>query len=178
MTENELENKLQELLNLYDETELVEFKEANQNYDFNKLGKYFSALSNEANLKNALCSWLIFGVNKDHKIVGTDYRKDLKKLHNLKSEIAKHTNNTTFIEIHPFETDKGRVILFQIPPAPKNLPTSYKGHYYARNGEELTNLSLEKIERIRNQNQTNDWSALPCEGATIEDLDDEAILEL
>jgi len=30
----------------------MEFKEAGSNFDFNKLGKYFSALSNEANLKN------------------------------------------------------------------------------------------------------------------------------
>lgn len=34
------------------ETELVEFKEAKNNFDFDKLGKYFSALSNEAALKN------------------------------------------------------------------------------------------------------------------------------
>lgn len=32
------------------ESEVVEFKEAKNGYDFAKLGKYFSALSNEANL--------------------------------------------------------------------------------------------------------------------------------
>ncbi len=42
--------KLKELLLGY-ENEIVEFKEAKIQYDFNKLGKYFSALSNEANLK-------------------------------------------------------------------------------------------------------------------------------
>jgi ATP-dependent DNA helicase RecG len=175
MTEIELQNKLQELLNLYDETEVVEFKEANTNYDFDKLGKYFSALSNEANLKKAKCGWLVFGVNKEHKIVGSNYRTNLKDLHNLKKEIAKHTSNTTFIEIYPLQTEYGRVILFQIPPAPTGIPTSYKNHYYARNGEELTGLNLEKIERIRSQNQNYDWSAQICEGATIEDLDEEAI---
>jgi len=175
MTEIELENKLQELLSLYDETELVEFKEAKNDFNFDDIGKYFSALSNEANLKNAQCSWLVFGVNKNHKIVGTNYRKDLKKLHNLKSEIANHTANITFIEIYPLQTDQGRVILFQIPPAPQNFPVPYQNHYYARNDEKLTGLSLEKIQRIRSQNQNYDWSAQICEGATVDDLDEEAL---
>ena len=32
------------------ENEVVEFKEANNDYDKNKIGQYFSAISNEANL--------------------------------------------------------------------------------------------------------------------------------
>lgn len=35
------------------ETEVVEYKAAKQNYDFEDIGKYFSALSNEANLRQA-----------------------------------------------------------------------------------------------------------------------------
>jgi ATP-dependent DNA helicase RecG len=35
----------------YPESEVVEFKEAQQNFSFEDLGQYFSALSNEANLK-------------------------------------------------------------------------------------------------------------------------------
>jgi len=34
------------------ENEIVEFKEAKNTFDFRKIGKYFSALSNEANLKS------------------------------------------------------------------------------------------------------------------------------
>ena len=33
------------------ENEVVEFKEAKSNFSFNDIGKYFSALSNEANLR-------------------------------------------------------------------------------------------------------------------------------
>ena len=62
MTETKLTEILNELLLLPHETEWVEFKEAKNNYDFNKLGKYFSALSNEANLNNKPEAWLIFGV--------------------------------------------------------------------------------------------------------------------
>jgi len=51
LTPRELQRKLRELIALPSETEWVEFKEAASNFDFNKLGKYFSALSNESNLK-------------------------------------------------------------------------------------------------------------------------------
>ena len=63
MSPEEVKAKLINLLRLKAETEIVEFKEAKTNYDFNKLGKYFSALSNEANLKGKNCGWLLFGIN-------------------------------------------------------------------------------------------------------------------
>ena len=62
MTPAELQQKLNELMALPAETEYVEFKEAKLNFDFDDLGKYFSALSNEANLKGQSAGWLIFGV--------------------------------------------------------------------------------------------------------------------
>ena len=68
--------KLQSLIDEW-ESEIVEFKEAKSGYDLDKLGKYFSALSNEANLRNRQNGWLVFGVSEqDHKhIVGTNYKK-------------------------------------------------------------------------------------------------------
>ena len=67
MTAIELQNLLTDLLCLSAETEVVEFKEANKNFDFSKLGKYFSALSKEVNLKDKKQAWLVFGVNNSHK---------------------------------------------------------------------------------------------------------------
>ena len=49
--------RLQALLGGDGENEIVEFKEAKKNYDFRKLGKYVSALSNEANLKGKDSAW-------------------------------------------------------------------------------------------------------------------------
>lgn len=51
MTQEDLIKLLNELRALPSETEWLEFKQARKNYDFSKLGRYFSALSNEANLK-------------------------------------------------------------------------------------------------------------------------------
>jgi ATP-dependent DNA helicase RecG len=177
MTNTELKQILQSLLNLTAENEIVEFKEAKTGYDFNKLGKYFSALSNEANLKGRPYAWLVFGIeNKKHAIVGSKFRTQRKELDSLKSEIAnKTTNRITFIEIHELNEPDGRVVMFQIPAAPKGLPIAFEGHYYGRDDEELSPLNLEEIERIRAQATTEDWSAAIIPHASIEDLDEEAI---
>jgi len=178
MTEQELINKLRQLLALQSENEIVEFKEANNNYDFNKLGKYFSALSNEANLFGKDCAWLVFGIeDKHHKIKGTKYRVQKSYLDNLKKEVADKTSNRiTFIEIYEVNFPEGRVVLFQIPPAPRGLPVSFDGHFYGRDGESLVALNLEELERIRNQNIQDDWSAAIITDATIDDLDPKAIV--
>jgi len=39
------------------ENEVVEFKKAETNFDVDELGKYFSALSNEANLREREFGW-------------------------------------------------------------------------------------------------------------------------
>ena len=59
------------------ESEIVEFKQANDNFSTDEIGRYFSALANEANLADKDSAWLVFGVhNKTRTVVGTDYRRD------------------------------------------------------------------------------------------------------
>lgn len=177
MTNADLLYKLNELRSLSGETEVVEFKEAKQQFDFGKMGKYFSALSNEANLKNRRSGWLVFGIaDKGKQIVGTNFRPNRMDLDSLKGEIAnKTTHRITFLEIYELQMPEGRVVLFQIPPAPRGLPIAWEGHYYGRDGEELGPLNLEEIERIRSQQVTEDWSVAICPGATLDDLDPYAI---
>lgn len=177
MTIEQLNTVLDNLCSLSAENEIVEFKEAKNTYDFSKLGKYFSALSNEANLKGKSFAWLVFGVeDKKHNIVGTKFRLQRKDLDSLKGEIAKKTTNgISFIEIYELVKPNGRVLMFQIPAAPKGIPIAFDGHYYARDGEELAPLNIEKIERIRGQIIKDDWSSAIIPDATIEDLDEDAI---
>lgn len=177
MTEQALHKKLQQLQSLNAENEIVEFKEAKNGYDFNKLGKYFSALSNEANLQRANCAWLVFGIeNIEHEIVGTGFRTKRSELDNLKKEIAdKISNRLTFIEIHEIILEERRVILFQIPAAPKGLPVAFEGHYYGRDGESLGALNIDELEKIRAQSNVEDWTAVIVADATMEDLDNDAI---
>src|SRR4030042_132435 len=164
MRKDEWIQTLNYLRGLPAESEVFEFKEAKSNYDSRKLGKYFSALSNEANLKGAPHAWLIFGIkDKGRTIVGSRFRPDRKDLDSLKGEIArKTTNRITFIEIHELHLLEGRVLMLEIPAAPKGLPIAFEGHYYGRDGEELSPLNLEEIERIRSQGVSADWSAAPA----------------
>ena len=68
-------NKIFDQLWQHAESEIVEFKKAESNFDFDELGRYFSALSNEANLRERDFAWLVFGVHdKTHTIVGTSYK--------------------------------------------------------------------------------------------------------
>lgn len=178
MTEALLIKKLTELRSLPAETEVVEFKTAGNDYDFRKIGKYFSALCNEANLKSRNEAWLVFGVENEHKnIVGSNYRvSNRAALDSLKSEVAnKTTNRITFIEIFELNLPEGRVVMFQIPPAPRGIPVAWEGHYYGRDDESLGAMNIEEFERIRKQATQSDWSAVVCEDATLEDLEPLAI---
>nr|WP_293298153.1 RNA-binding domain-containing protein [Allomuricauda sp.] len=161
------------------ENEVVEFKEAKKQYDFDKLGKYFSALCNEANLKNKQSAWLIFGIkDRDKSIVGSQFRINRSDLDSLKAEVANHTTGRiSFMEIYEIIEPEGRVVLFEIPASPRGIPISWKGHYYGRDGEELNALNLEEVERIREQARGEDWSAAIVEDARIEDLSPDAILK-
>lgn len=173
----DIKSTLQRLLSHDYETEMLEFKEAKNGYPFKKIGQYFSALSNEANLQGKEEAWLVFGVrDKGKSIVGTRFRVNAANLHSLKKEIAdKTTNRITFKEIHETETGKGRVILFQIPAAPPGMPVAWDGTWYGRDGESLVKLNIEEIERIRRQGREQDWSQKICEESTIADLSAEAI---
>ncbi|GHU49821.1 hypothetical protein FACS1894127_3950 [Clostridia bacterium] len=54
------------------ENEVVEFKQASNSYKLDEIGRYFSAISNEANLKGLQYGWIVFGVdNKTKEIVGS-----------------------------------------------------------------------------------------------------------
>lgn len=179
MEQEQLIEILNELRNIPIENECIEFKEAKNNFDFEELGKYFSALSNEANLKNKRYSWLVFGIKDKgipRDVVGTNYKNSIQAIEELKGQIArKVTGNLTFIEIYQLKVEGKRVLMFQIPSAPKGIPIAFQGHYYGRDGESLGALNLQEIEAIRREISTNDWSAEICEGATIDDLDEEAI---
>ncbi len=178
MKSEEIKRILAGLMNIQTEVEWVEFKEARTNYHFDDLGKYFSALSNEANLKGKDCGWLILGVTDKppRNIVGTQYRPTQVSLESLKKEVADHTTNRiSFDDIYELSLPEGRVLMFQIPPALKGIPTAWKGHYYGRDGESLVALNPREYEHIRGQAIKEDWSAKICAGAAIADLDPEAI---
>lgn len=176
MDNSELEQILNCLIGKW-ENEVVEFKQAGKDYSTDKIGRYFSALSNEANLRNAEKAWLVFGVhNKTRAVVGSDYRQASERLQGMKMQISENTEpSVTIRNIYEVDHAKGRVILFEIPPAPQGLPIAWKGHFYARSGESLTSIGIDKLDEIRAQSQMTDWSIYIEKEAEISHLEPTAI---
>lgn len=172
-TDQQLIEKIRKMIIDF-EDEVVEFKEARTNYSFKDIGKYFSALGNEANIRGFKEAWLIFGVTNKKEIVGTAYRQD-GNLQNLKKEIVGGTNErATFMEIYEVNMDGYRIVAFQIPPATRGIPRTWNGAAYAREDENISPLPMDKVDLIRSQVGV-DWSKEIVEGATFEDLDPEAV---
>lgn len=172
-TDQQLIEKIRKMIIDF-EDEVVEFKEARTNYSFKDIGKYFSALGNEANIRGFKEAWLIFGVTNKKEIVGTAYRQD-GNLQNLKKEIVGGTNErATFMEIYEVNMDGHRIVAFQIPPATRGIPRTWNGAAYAREDENISPLPMDKVDLIRSQVGV-DWSKEIVEGATFEDLDPDAV---
>lgn len=161
----------------HNESEVVEFKKASSSYDFEKLGKYFSALSNEANLRGVDFAWMVMGVwDKTHTIEGTSYLDSEALRNKMKQDISYHTtDNQTFREIMPIEVEGKRVLVMKIPATPRNIVMKWKGIAYGRNGESLEPLNQQKQDEIRQQTPIPDWSAELVDGVGISDLDELAL---
>lgn len=159
------------------EGEVVEFKRASNDYSSDKIGQYFSALSNEANLRDQASAWLVFGVdNKTRAVVGTDYRLEPERLQSLKHQMSQGTQpSVTLRNIYELQHTDGRVLLFEVPAAPRGMPIAWQGHYYSRSGESLSPLGMDKQDEIRQQTVAQDWSAQTLPGVPLSVLDDVAL---
>lgn len=161
----------------HDENEVVEFKEANNGFDVHTLGQYFSALSNEARLRNQDFAWIVFGVcDKTHKICGTSFKDSEKSLNQLKHDMSQHTtDNLIFRDIIPLNIEGKRILLFKVPATPRNIVMKWKGIAYSRDGSSLKPLNQAKQDEIRHQSPEPDWSAEVLPNASIQDLDELAL---
>ena len=170
---DELIDILSELLK-HPENEYIEFKRAENNFETDKLGKYFSAMSNEATLKDKQYGWIIFGIDdKTHEILGTNYCIE-NNFNGIKKQIADNTtDNVSFLNVYPIIYNDKRVIMFQVPAA-VGTPINWKGYPYGRTGESLVALDARKIEQIK-ATANYDWTRKIIENATISDLNERAI---
>ena len=137
------------------EDEIVEFKTASGQYSIDKIGQYFSAISNEANLMNQQYGWLVLGVSETDKkhVVGTAFKEGTPQLlGKFKYDISKDiTDGMTFMEIIELfprneENEPKRVLMFKVPAAIAGMPTAWKNQYFARSGESLVRLNQQKID--------------------------------
>ncbi|MBR1643693.1 MAG: transcriptional regulator [Butyrivibrio sp.] len=172
---------LQQLIDRW-KYEIVEFKEAKGQYSEDRIGQYFSAISNEANIAGQQFGWLVLGVSEenDKYPVGTSFKSgDPALLEKFKYTISRDTTDgMTFldiIELFPiYEGKKRRVLMFKIPAAAAGMPTEWKTRYFGRDGDSLVPLQQYKIDLIRDQ-ERRDWSKRIIARSGIEDLEPAAI---
>jgi putative ATP-dependent DNA helicase len=175
LTSDELTGLLDRLLAGW-ENEVVEFKEAAHQFSADKTGEYVSALSNEANLRGLASGWLVFGVSNARQVVGTSHLLEVQQRQALKHHIHQSVDQRlTVREVYEVEHSGKRVVLLEVPAAPRGIPISWKGDYRARAGESLVPLSLDKLDEIRRQTISADWSAVVVSEATLAHLDPAAI---
>jgi ATP-dependent DNA helicase RecG len=147
------------------EDEHLEFKEARNNFHFEKLVKYCSALANEGGGR------MILGVTnaRPRRIVGSSAFPELERTKAGLIERLHLRINATELP-HP----DGRVLVFDVPPRPIGFPIQFEGAYWMRAGEDLVPMTADMLKRIFEE-AAPDMSAEICPAATLADLDATAI---
>lgn len=172
---------IEELKNLKESEDKVEFKEAKSNFPFAGgsntdqterrkcyLG-YVVALANEGGGK------LVMGMKDKipHEVVGSDFAEG--KVGNLIDETYKRLGIR--VKIEELEENGKRVVVISIPSRPVGKTLKFEGVPLMRTGESLRNMSDEEVFAILSE-QEPDFSAKICGGLTIDDLDNSAIQKM
>ncbi len=147
------------------EDEHLEFKEAKNQYNTEKLIRYCSALANERGGK------MILGVTdkKPRRVVGTRAFDDLNSVKTKLVDKLRLRIEATVVA-HP----DGRVLVFEVPSRPIGMPIAWDGAYLMRAGEDLVPMTSDMLKRIFDE-AVADFSAEICPKATLDDLDASAI---
>ncbi|OPX96463.1 MAG: Divergent AAA domain protein [Syntrophorhabdus sp. PtaB.Bin006] len=173
----------QELITLIDrfreersEQEWLEFKE--NNYEPQALGEYLSALANAACVAGKPRGYLVFGVQDgSHRVVGTSfdpYTAKGKGHQDLILWLSMGLQPNVGFDVHVLEHPKGRVVLFEVKAA-SDRPVHFYGTAYIRIGTSKTELHKHPEKERAIWTHRADWSGQTCEGATIGDIDPEAL---
>ncbi len=143
--------EIDSLLLVRSEDEHLEFKAAENRYDFEELVDYCVALANEGGGR------MILGMTDKppRRIVGT---KAFETPERTVAGIHDRLHlKVTFDEVsHP----DGRVLVFHVPSRPAGHPVHYKGRYFMRAGEELVPMSPDQLRQIFSEGQI-DWFDQP-----------------
>jgi ATP-dependent DNA helicase RecG len=143
------------------EGEHLEFKEAKQNFHFDKLVKYCAALANEGGGR------IILGVSdkRPRKVVGTHaFDQPERTVAGLVDRLRLK------IEVEELQHPNGRVLIFRVPSRPVGMPLEVDGAYWMRAGDDLRPMTQDELRRILLESGP-DFSAEIYSGATLDDLD-------
>ncbi|MEK6700313.1 MAG: ATP-binding protein [Nitrospirota bacterium] len=143
----------------------LEFKEAKNNFHFEKLVQYCVALANEGGGK------IIFGVTdlRPRRIVGTTAFAEPGR-----TEAGLYDRLSHRIPVEEIHTAEGRVLVVHVPPRLPGTAWQIEGSFLKRAGDEFIGMSDAEL-RVIFAETGPDFSAEPCPGAILADLSSEAI---
>lgn len=147
------------------EDEHLEFKEANNNFHFEKLVKYCAALANEGG------GSIVLGVTdkRPRQVVGCQAFPTLER---TKAGLIERLHLR--IDACEINHSDGRVLVFTAPSRPIGMPIAFEGAYWMRAGEDLVAMTPDMLRRIFDE-AGPDYSAEICQPATLADLEPRAI---
>jgi len=149
MEEKEFQDLIKELLSYGCENEWIEFK--GNNSEPHLIGEYISALSNSACLHKTKHGYLIFGINNNCQISGTNFKPRKEKgkgNENLENWLLRLLNPRIDFEILEGIYKSEEIVIFKIDSAKKS-PVKFDGIEYIRVGE-YKQLLKEYPEKERN----------------------------
>jgi len=143
------------------EAERLEFKEAKNNYDYDKLARYCCALANEGGGR------IILGVTdkRPRRVMGSHAFPEPGHT------AARLTRSLQFrIEFEEINHPDGRVLVFEAPPRYVGVPVQCDGIYWSRAGDELRPMPPDQLRQVFEE-AIPDYSAELHPKATFSDLD-------
>ncbi len=147
------------------EGESIEFKRAENAYEFDELAKYACALANRGG------GYVVLGVTdkRPRQVVGTRAFEQPERTRNGLMDRL-HLR----VDFHLLDSDGKRVLVFDIPPRPVGVPIHERGVCWWREGDSLVEMPMEEMRAIFAESG-HDFSADVCKDAAIGDLDEDAI---
>ena len=157
--------QLQEWIEASSEDEHLEFKEAKNNFHFEKLVKYCAAIANEGG------GTIILGVTDraPRRVVGSGAFGQIER---TKAGLIERLRLR--VEVAEVQHPDGRVLVFQVPARPIGMPIAIEGAYWMRGGEDLVPMTPDHLKRIFDESGP-DFTAEICPRASLADLDAVAI---
>jgi ATP-dependent DNA helicase RecG len=155
---------IEALLEVRSESEQLEFKAAENRYEFEELVEYCVALANEGGGR------IVLGVTDKppRRVVGTKaFEVPERTVAGLHERLQ--IKVTCEEVMHP----GGRLLVFRVPSRPMAQPVHYKGRYLMRAGGDLVPMSPDQLKRIMAEGGP-DWllqsARTDCDGSQVVQL--------
>lgn len=147
------------------EGENIEFKKAENHFEFEELAKYVCALSNRGG------GYVVLGITdkRPRKVIGTHAFEQPERTRSGLMERLKLR-----VDFHLLDANGKRVLAFEVPPHPFGVPIQNKGVYWWREGDSLIEMPSEELRAIFAESG-RDYSSEVCSAAKVDDLDPAAI---